>query len=322
LWADVDGQRHFSASYYAEVLSDFDVQLVVRCGAQSYDEAAFVRRGMAVEELPVEEAGPHHLLGRIDRFLTLTSFAPGPIALHADGVGLGAAEVLVSAYLIRRHAFLARAAIAWVRMVHPAAHVPGLRFSTHAARPAPPSTQQLARRNTIHEARSAPPAAPAPEEPAAELDRRHSSGPVLAPHLPPALEPAAPAPPQPPASPPPPPSPQAAAEEDTAEDKERAEDGDEVHGEMEARSGAQGIVVAGRWRWWASSPSLLLAAVSEEAAADPSARKAPRAAPAPSPALREGALAAVVGQLPLAGGLPRWVSAPDVFGMALNDPPA
>jgi hypothetical protein len=72
-WADYEGERLFSAAYYAEVLSDFDVTLVIRCGAPTYDDSALDEHGIAVEELRVDEASPHHLLQRIDRFLTLLS---------------------------------------------------------------------------------------------------------------------------------------------------------------------------------------------------------------------------------------------------------
>ena len=150
LWCDVGGERLFSPTYYADVLSDFNAQLVVRCGETDYDPAAFLRTGVAVEELKMGDGSAQHLLHRIDRFLTLANLAPGPIVLHSDGTALGPAEVLVSAYLIRQHAFAARAAVAWVRIVHPGAHVPGLRFKTHPARPPSPSPRNLSRRNTIH----------------------------------------------------------------------------------------------------------------------------------------------------------------------------
>ena len=122
-------ERHFSAAYYSEVFEVFDVKLVIRCCESTYDESAFVLAGMAVEELAMPDEIPVHMLQRIDRFLTLLALSPGPVVVHSDGMGLGPAEVLASAYLIRRHGMQARAAVARVRMVHPATRIPGLLFS-------------------------------------------------------------------------------------------------------------------------------------------------------------------------------------------------
>jgi hypothetical protein len=44
LWRDFKGERYFSAKYYAEVLSDFDVQAVVRSSAAAYNVRGFYRR--------------------------------------------------------------------------------------------------------------------------------------------------------------------------------------------------------------------------------------------------------------------------------------
>ena len=60
-WQDVDGVRYFSADYYADLFGDFGVSLVVRVGASggasAYDASAFTARGIAVEDLPLGEAG-------------------------------------------------------------------------------------------------------------------------------------------------------------------------------------------------------------------------------------------------------------------------
>jgi hypothetical protein len=137
-WADDDyGRRSFSPAYYADVLSDFDVKLVLCYGQPSYDAAPFLNHGIAVEEMPdaSTDAAPASLLRRIDRFLTLAQLAPGAIAIHCDEYGLGPAEVLVSTYLVRRCGFPSSAALAWARMVHPESHVPALRYTSHLVLP-------------------------------------------------------------------------------------------------------------------------------------------------------------------------------------------
>ena len=51
-WADIAGRRHFGPDYYADILGDFGVQLVVRCdAAAAYDGGAWAARGLAVERL-------------------------------------------------------------------------------------------------------------------------------------------------------------------------------------------------------------------------------------------------------------------------------
>ena len=125
-WMDDSGTRRFSPSYYADILSDFDVSVVLCCcggtGSGSvlpYDASALEASGMGVE---VISGGVQSglLLAATDRVLTLARAAPGAIALH--GAGAWEEGLLLSAYLIRLHGFTARQAIAWARMAHPAAH--------------------------------------------------------------------------------------------------------------------------------------------------------------------------------------------------------
>jgi hypothetical protein len=131
-WADTDGVRHFSAEHYADILSDFGVDVVVRGGgaACGYDASAFAARGIEVEDLPLLDDGGVPTLAEIDRFLLLARHAPGAVAVHGGaGGGLGAAGTLIAAHLIRAHRFRAKDAIAWVRMIHPdALPVPHQRF--------------------------------------------------------------------------------------------------------------------------------------------------------------------------------------------------
>ena len=132
-WVDIASDRYFGPDYYADILGDFDVQLVVRCDASAtYDAAAFASRGMAVERLGGDlERRPERLLQEVDRFLTLAQLAPGMIGIHGADEGLGnGGEMLVASLLIKRHGFRARAALAWLRITHPAADaLRTLRFS-------------------------------------------------------------------------------------------------------------------------------------------------------------------------------------------------
>ena len=141
-WLDVEGGRRFGPHYYADVLGDFDVQLVVRCdAAASYDEGAFGASGIAVERLGAKlDEQPQRLLQEVDRFLTLARLAPGMVGMHGgDEGGLGrGGELLVSSLLIKRHGFRARSALAWLRLTHPSAALPACRFAI-VDRPAPPS---------------------------------------------------------------------------------------------------------------------------------------------------------------------------------------
>jgi hypothetical protein len=119
LWTDVDGERAFSAAYYADIFADFDVKLVIRVCPASYDASDFESRGIEVEDLHFEEEADPGMLRKIDRFLTLTRYAPGAVAVHGDADGLGLAGTLVAAHLINAHGFAAPAAIAWLRMASP-----------------------------------------------------------------------------------------------------------------------------------------------------------------------------------------------------------
>ena len=129
LWADTDGERRFSAAYYADILCDFDVVVVVRAcdedaaaaDGDGYDAGAFVERGIEVEEVAVDGDGGAPTLAEMDRFLAVARHAPGAVAVHGGAGGLGAAGTLMAAHLISGHRFRAKDAVAWVRMIHPAA---------------------------------------------------------------------------------------------------------------------------------------------------------------------------------------------------------
>lgn len=134
VWMDEGGSRRFSAAYYADIFTDFDVSVAVCCARADedvpYKPAALAQHGAAVEAL-LADARSGGLLASVDRLLTLARAAPGAIALH----GLGAWEegLLVSAYLIRLHGFPAREALAWARMAHPPGPAAAPAFELHAA---------------------------------------------------------------------------------------------------------------------------------------------------------------------------------------------
>ncbi len=133
-WMDVDGARHFSPSYFAELLGEFNVAVVLCCartgGDIAYDPAALAERGVATEVLTTD-ARSGRLLAAGDRMLTLARAVPGAIALH--GAGGWEEGLLLSTYLIRLHAFPAREALAWARMTHPPARVANPRFIIHSS---------------------------------------------------------------------------------------------------------------------------------------------------------------------------------------------
>jgi hypothetical protein len=118
VWMDEGVGRQFSASYYAEVLGDFDVSVVVNCGrpGTGYDADPLEAAGVSVEVVSTNGYGGGRLRA-VDRLLTLAWAAPGAVAVH--GSGAGEEEVLLAAYLIRLHGFEAQEAVAWVRMAHP-----------------------------------------------------------------------------------------------------------------------------------------------------------------------------------------------------------
>ena len=135
-WTDTGSARSFSAAYYAEIFGDIGVNVVVSVTeddaaaaadavSRGYDAGAFAEKGIAVVDFPL---GSVPTLAQVDRFLALLRQAPGAVAVHGGGAaGLGAAGALIAAHLIDAHRFRAHEAVAWVRMVHPAA-LPGLEF--------------------------------------------------------------------------------------------------------------------------------------------------------------------------------------------------
>jgi hypothetical protein len=127
-WQDVDGRRHFSAEFYADLLQELGVSVVIRAEAAEYDPAPFTRRGIAVEDLEPpgqrSRGGGALTLQALDRFLALLACASGSVALHC-GSRPAFADALLSAYLLRRRLFADPAgALSWLSIARPGPHAP------------------------------------------------------------------------------------------------------------------------------------------------------------------------------------------------------
>ena len=122
----MDGRRRqapLSPAFYADLLGEFDVILVICLEDCGYDRAPFIERGMGIEELHLRQETPD-ILRAADRFLSLLHAAPGAVAIHGGADGLQYAGALVSAHMISRLGFGAADAAAWMRMACPALLVP------------------------------------------------------------------------------------------------------------------------------------------------------------------------------------------------------
>ena len=122
-WMDEGAARRFSPSFYADLLGEFDVVLVICLEQCDYNPAPFAHRGIGIEELHLRNDSPD-ILRAADRFLSLLHAAPGAVAIHGDADGLRYAGTLVSAHMMSRLGFGAADAAAWMRMACPALLVP------------------------------------------------------------------------------------------------------------------------------------------------------------------------------------------------------
>jgi hypothetical protein len=123
-------------AYYAEVLADFGVRLVLRCGGAPYDKKPFLAAGIDVDDFPILDPTSPHALAIAARCLTmLARGCSGAVALHHDDDAHGhehAVRQLVASYLVSRHDFDPAAAAAWDRMVR-AEHGPAAAAAAAAA---------------------------------------------------------------------------------------------------------------------------------------------------------------------------------------------
>jgi hypothetical protein len=127
-FADIDGRRSFSTTYYAELLADLGAALVVSfdevpAGAADAPRAAFAAAGIdycALEDLC--GGGASRLsLQTLDRFVSLVAGCPGLVAVQCrDDFHSGITATCLAALLLRQRSFPATAdALAWMRMVCP-----------------------------------------------------------------------------------------------------------------------------------------------------------------------------------------------------------
>jgi cell division cycle 14 len=122
-WSDIacaDGtfsHRDFSPAHYLDILPQFDVQLVVRLNAPEYDRGAFSAAGIAVADLFFEDCTPPPV-DVVAKFLAIAEALPGALAVHCKA-GLGRTGTLIALYMMRHHAFTAREAMGWLRIVRP-----------------------------------------------------------------------------------------------------------------------------------------------------------------------------------------------------------
>jgi cell division cycle 14 len=123
LWEDIlrsDGtfsHREFSPAHYAEILPQFDVQVVVRLNAPQYGKKTFVDAGIAVADLFFEDCTPPPV-DVVAKFLAIAEALPGALAVHCQA-GLGRTGTLIALYMMKHYGFSARAAMGWLRIVRP-----------------------------------------------------------------------------------------------------------------------------------------------------------------------------------------------------------
>ena len=111
--------RDFSPEYCAEILKGLKVTTIIRLNSPRYDAAVFTSRGF--EHLDLDfEGGSTPPPSVAARFFRAVDAARGSVAIHGRD-SLGRAGTLAALHLMRTHAFGAREAIAWLRMMRPGA---------------------------------------------------------------------------------------------------------------------------------------------------------------------------------------------------------
>ena len=123
LWQDTktaDGgfaHRDFSVAHYADILTQLDVRVLVRCSVPAYDRAGFEAAGIAVVDLCWENGEPPPI-DVVAKFLAVAERLPGGIAVHC-GSGRGRCGTLAALYMMKHHGFTAREAMGWLHIVRP-----------------------------------------------------------------------------------------------------------------------------------------------------------------------------------------------------------
>jgi hypothetical protein len=136
-WLDVDGVRHFTTDFYADLLADLRVALVLRLDSRTNaDDRHFIRRGIAVEHALSGPSG-RITFQTIDRLLELAAQTKGPVAVQSPSGGAAAAALLATC-LFRTGAFPApQPAFAWLQLACPGPHL-SLDRALPAAHSSPP----------------------------------------------------------------------------------------------------------------------------------------------------------------------------------------